>query len=208
MNITIIVGSQRTESNSAKVGRIVAEVLESQSKSHNVELKIKTIDLGKNPLPIWDQKVWENDPTWQKILQPNKEILEQSDAFVVISPEYCGMASPALKNFFLFQTGAIMAHKPAMIIGVSSTEHGGSYPISELRSTSYKNSRILYIPDHVIIRSADDLPITIKDFVNLGDQRILGRLEHGLQILTKYSVALKPMRDSTDFDFKNFANGM
>jgi NAD(P)H-dependent FMN reductase len=204
MNITIIVGSHRTESNSSKVGGIVKEVLNLQNK----ELNITIIDLGKNPLPMWDEKVWQKTPQWKEILQPYQEILSKSDGLVIISPEYCGMASPALKNFMLFWTGEVLAHKPAMLIGVSSTEHGGSYPISELRSSSYKNSRILYIPDHVIIRSADELPSTIAEFSTPENKRILGRLEHGLGILMNYSQALKPMRESTDFDFENYANGM
>jgi azobenzene reductase len=204
MHITIVVGSHRPISNSAKIGSLVSQILMEQ----NQEVAIETIDLGKTPLPIWDEKVWESTPEWTDILKPYRDILTKTDGLVIISPEYCGMASPALKNFFLFWTGDVLAHKPAMIVGVTSTEHGGSYPISELRSSSYKNSRILYIPDHVIIRSADEFPIKVDEIMDQKQLRELSRLQHGTKILLVYSNALKPMRAKTDFQFKEFGNGM
>lgn len=204
MHITIVIGSHRLISNSAKVGSLVSEILLEQ----NPGLQVSTIDLGKNSLPIWDEKVWENDSTWNQILNPHRQVLNQTDGLVIISPEYCGMASPALKNFFLFWTKQIIAHKPAMIIGVSSTEHGGAYPVAELRMSSSKNSRILYIPDHVIIRSADTLPKKLNEIVDKDQLRTVERLNHGVKVLLAYSKTLKPLRATTDFEFDKFANGM
>jgi NAD(P)H-dependent FMN reductase len=204
MNITVIIGSHRQVSNSAKVGSLVSQILLTQ----NPNLTISTIDLGKNPLPIWDEKVWEDDPTWIEILKPYREILNATDGLVVISPEYSGMASPALKNFFLFWGGETLAHKPAMIVGVTDSLHAGSYPVAELRMSSYKNTRILYIPDHVIVRSSEDLPDTIAKIKDKEQLRTISRLEHGTKILLAYAKALKPMRDETDFDYQTFAYGM
>ncbi len=39
-----------------------------------------------------------------------------------------------------------------MIVAVSSSS-GGAYPIVELRASSDKNTRLCFIPDHVIVRS-------------------------------------------------------
>ena len=39
-----------------------------------------------------------------------------------------------------------------LIVSISSG-NGGAYPISELRSSSYKNSHILWIPENIIIRN-------------------------------------------------------
>jgi NAD(P)H-dependent FMN reductase len=204
MHITIVVGSHRPISNSAKIASLVSQTLKDQSPEINTD----TIDLGKTPLPIWDEKVWQGTPEWSDILKPYRDILTKTDGLVIISPEYCGMASPALKNFFLFWTGDVIAHKPAMIVGVTSTEHGGSYPISELRSSSYKNSRILYIPDHVIIRSAEEFPAQVNEIKDEAQLRQLSRLRHGTKILLAYSETLKPMRATTDFQYKEFGNGM
>jgi azobenzene reductase len=204
MHITIVVGSHRPISNSAKIGSLVSQIL----KEQNPEIHIDTIDLGKNALPIWDEKVWQNTAEWADIVRPYKEILTKTDGLVIISPEYCGMASPVLKNFFLFWTGDVIAHKPAMIVGVTSTEHGGAYPITELRSSSYKNSRILYIPDHIIIRSVEEFPSLINEIKDEKQLRELSRLQHGTRILLAYTQALQAMRAKTDFQYKEFANGM
>ena len=204
MHITIIVGSHRQASNSAKVGSLVSQILLTQ----NPDLQISTIGLGENPLPIWDEKVWKDNPTWNNILQPYRDILNQTDGLVVISPEYSGMASPALKNFFLFWGGNTLAHKPAMPIGVTENASNGAYPIAELRMSSYKNSRILYIPDHVIVRNVDDLPNILSEITQKEQLRTISRLQHGIRILLAYTKALQPMRAETDFEFETFAFGM
>jgi azobenzene reductase len=204
MHITIVIGSHRQVSNSAKVGSLVSEILLQQ----NPDLHISTIDLGKNPLPIWNEKVWEGDPSWSEILNPHRENLNQTDSLVIISPEYSGMASPALKNFFLFWGGETLAHKPAMIVGVTDSLHNGSYPIAELRASSYKNTRLLYIPDHVIVRSADGLPNTIAEIKEKEQLRTISRLEHGTKVLLAYTESLKPMRAKTNFDYEQFTYGM
>ena len=204
MNITIIIGSHRQISNSAKIGELTKQILIKQ----NPALQISVVDLGKNPLPMWDEKVWEGDPKWKEILYPIRKTLDQSDGLVVISPEYSGMASPALKNFFLFWGGSTLAHKPAMLVGVTDSLHNGSYPIAELRASSYKNTRILYIPDHVIVRSADDLPNTIIEIKEKEQLRTISRLQHGTKALLAYTKALMPMRAETDFDYEQFTYGM
>lgn len=66
------------------------------------------------------------------------------------------MAPAGLKNFFLMWTGEVLAHKPALLVAVSSAD-GGSFPIAELRMSSYKNNRVCYIPDHLIIRNVEQV---------------------------------------------------
>jgi hypothetical protein len=39
-----------------------------------------------------------------------------------------------------------------LIIAVSGGAGGGAYPVAELRMSSYKNSRICYLPEHLIVR--------------------------------------------------------
>ena len=68
--------------------------------------------------------------------------LSSSDGFIIVVPEYGGMATPNAKNFFLLFNNGELFHKPGLIISISSGT-GGAYPISELRSSSYKNSHIL-----------------------------------------------------------------
>lgn len=149
MKIAIIVGSHRPKSESLKVGNFVQKELETLNSESYL------LDLGENSLPLWDESIWENDPKWDKIWSPISSKLKNCYGFVIISPEYGGMATPALKNFFLLCGNGELAHKPAVIIGVSASR-GGSYPIAELRMSSYKNTQIVYLPDHIIVREVEN----------------------------------------------------
>jgi NAD(P)H-dependent FMN reductase len=176
------------------------------AKNHS-HAQINEIDLGKDPLPMWNESVWQNTPDWQEILHPLRETITKSDAYIIITPEYSGMVSPALKNFFLFWNKNQMGNKPALIIGVSATR-GGSYPVSELRSSSYKNTGLCYIPEHVIVAKAEGILNTFDETESKDDSYIQARLHYGVDMLLEYSKALRHVRDSGVPDYENFAFGM
>ncbi|MCV5978616.1 NAD(P)H-dependent oxidoreductase, partial [Escherichia coli] len=73
-----------------------------------------------------------------------------------MTPEWHGMATPALKNFLLLTTANELAHKPALLVSVSVSING-VYPISELRMTGSKNNHVCFLPDHLIVRKSDKL---------------------------------------------------
>ena len=152
MKVGLIIGSHRKASQSAKV----ATYIQSSMKKADPSLSFFVLDLAANPLPFWDEGVWSGDPKWQKIWSPISSELKDCSAFVAIAPEYHGMTPAALKNFFLLATKDEIGHKPGLIVGVSSGR-GGSYPVVELRTSSYKNSRINWIPDHMIVRNAEQV---------------------------------------------------
>ena len=145
MNITIISGSHRHNSQSEKVAKHVQAVL--RAKGSQAEI----FSLAGNPLPLWDESIWEENSAWGALLAPLSAQLAASDGFVIITPEWHGQVPAGLKNFFLLWGKNELAHKPALIIAVSSST-GGAYPVAELRMSSYKNNRICYLPEHIIIR--------------------------------------------------------
>jgi NAD(P)H-dependent FMN reductase len=146
MQIAIIVGSHRKDSQSAKVARFLASQLTSLG-DHSCWI----CDLGKDPLPLWDEDIGSDAPQWSGLKALTKKI-DAADAFIMIAPEWHGMVPAALKNFFLVCGGASFAHKPALPVGVS-VGPGGTYPINELRTSSYKNNRLCYLPEHLIVRN-------------------------------------------------------
>ncbi|MBL7003930.1 MAG: NAD(P)H-dependent oxidoreductase [Gammaproteobacteria bacterium] len=202
MKITIISGSHRENSQSSKVALHMQAVLE--AKGINTDI----LDLAGNPLPLWDQGVWEGDEKWVTLLTPIKEQLASSDGFVVISPEWHGQVPAGLKNLFLLMSKNELGHKPAMITAVSSGD-GGSYPVAELRMSSYKNNRLCYIPEHLILRNIES--ILNKD-ESLNDESsndyFKQRIEWSLGVLEQYAIALKIVRDSGAADTEQFNNGM
>ena len=66
------------------------------------------------------------------------------------------MVPSRLKNLFLFMNVATVGHKPALITTVSGSR-GGAYPVVELRSSAYKNSRLCFVPEHLIVRQAEEV---------------------------------------------------
>ena len=203
MKITIVSGSHRNPSQSEKVARHIEKTLQQE---HGVETWLYT--LADNPLPLWDQSLWENNPEWNQRLAPIREQLTASDAFVIISPEWHGQVPAGLKNFFLLFNRFELGHKPAMIVAVSSAD-GGSYPVAELRMSSYKNNRICYIPEHVIVRNVENvLNDNTEDNNQDADGYFRERISWSLGILKAYAEAMKPMRESVQVHHDKFGNGM
>ncbi len=202
MKIAIISGSHRKNSQSLKVARHIEATLE------QAETESWLYSLEDNPLPLWDEGVWNGEQHWLDILNPVREQLSSCDALVIISPEWHGQVPAGLKNFFLLFGKNELGHKPALIVSVSSGI-GGSYPVAELRMSSYKNSRICYIPEHVIIRDVESVlnPDTADNNAD-SDSYIRERLSWSLDILKAYAAALKPVRESGITLNDKFGNGM
>ncbi len=192
MNFVIISGSHQEDSQSLKVSKWLSEYLVSAGQSVDI------IDLGGDPLPLWSSDAWKAGSDLSARISPFLQKIENADGLILIAPEWGGMAPAALKNFLLYVGSKHAAHKPAMIVGVSSGR-GGTYPISELRMSSYKNNRIVYIPDHLLVQDVNHV-MNDSDLENgsKADLYIKNRSVHSLDVLVAYAKALKTMREDTD----------
>jgi NAD(P)H-dependent FMN reductase len=205
MKIGIISGSHRPPSQSGKVARYIDNALQAQGLCDETWL----YDLAGNPLPLWDEGIWQGDEQWQNMLSPLSDELKSCDAFVIVCPEWHGMAPAGLKNFFLMWTaGGELAHKPALIVTVSVAD-GGSFPIAELRMSSYKNSRICYLPEHLIIRYVDTVfnedPTQNKASAQ---EYFEERLTYCLEMLQQYGLAFQQIRASGKASVEKYTSGM
>ena len=115
---------------------------------------------------------------------------------------------PSLKNFFLVCGGASFAHKPALPVGVS-VGPGGTYPINELRTSSYKNNRLCYPPEHLIVRNC---MVVMNEDVSENDEGehsyISERSLYCMKQLIAYADALALVRASGAADLTPYPNGM
>jgi NAD(P)H-dependent FMN reductase len=202
MKITIISGSHREAAQSLKVAAVVRQMLE-QSGVETIGM----ISLASNPLPLWDEGVWDGEQKWKDLLDPLRTELASSDGFVVISPEWHGQVPAGLKNFFLLFNKDQLGHKPAMIISVSSGD-GGAYPVAELRMSSYKNNRLCYIPEQVIIRDVENVLNEGSNANERSDAYYRQRIPWALNILKEYALALRQVRASGVSQTDVFKNGM
>lgn len=197
LNIALVAGSSRNNSQSGKVARAMRQrLIELGHTSHESS---SVIDLGLAPLPLWPA---EDTGPWDLYRQQ----LAAADALLIIAPEWNGMACPAIKNFFIYASKAELAHKPGLLVGVSSGI-GGAYPIAELRASSYKNCRLCYLPEHLIVRQVEKV-LNGPQAVDETDERIRGRIDYALDVLVRYGHALQPVREAISFDDPAFANGM
>lgn len=204
MKISIISGSHRNPSQSEKVARYLEQTLNDDFD----DIQPWVYTLADNPLPLWDQTLWDNSEEWEQRLAPIKQQLIESDGFIIVSPEWHGQVPAGLKNFFLLFNRFVMGHKPALIVTVSSGD-GGAYPVAELRMSSYKNNRICYIPEHLILRHVEKiLNAKAEDNDADADSYFRERIAWALGILRGYAVALKAMRESTAIHHDKFGNGM
>ena len=203
MKISIVVGSHRAQSQSAKVGRYIERSLRELGLCEQTW----TLNMADYPLPLWEEKIWDGDPEWQARLGPISEQLAGSDGLVIIAPEWHGMVPSGLKNFFLMWGKGELAHKPARIVAESAGD-GGAYPVAEPRMSSYKNTRICYIPEQLIVRNVESVLNEQGENDPDADTYFRERTAFALRILREYALALQPVRASgLTFDSR-FKNGM
>ena len=202
MQLTILVGSHRKQSQSSRVGAYIADDFARIDPSVTIE----TIDLAGNPLPLWDESLGQGESELAALWKPFRNTMRQSDGFVIIAPEWAGMVPPALKNLLLFAGPKEVGHKPALIVAVSASR-GGSYPVNELRTSGYKNSRLVYIPEHVLIHDVNDVLVGTTAASDR-DAWLRRRIEFAERILLEYAKALAPIRGSGLTENAEFPYGM
>ncbi|MEM0955596.1 MAG: NAD(P)H-dependent oxidoreductase [Pseudomonadota bacterium] len=205
MKIGIISGSHRQDSQSEKVARWIERALIAEGHCDETWL----FCLTDNPLPLWDEGIWNGDAAWDARLAPLRDELHSCDGFVVVSPEWHGMAPAGLKNFFLvFTGGGELAHKPALIVTVSVAD-GGSYPVAELRMSSYKNNRICFLPEHLIVRYVDTVFNEKPEENKASAQEYFEqRLTYCLRLLKEYAAAFRGVRASGAASLETYSSGM
>ena len=199
MKISIISASHRPNSQSKRI----SDLLHNNLLNNKSGLEMFSLDLADALLPLWSPEKKNGKGVWGQTWGSISDKLTKSDGFIFVVPEYGGMATPAAKNFFLLCGNGELSHKPGLIVSVSSG-NGGAYPITELRSSSYKNTHIMWIPENIIIRNVEEFNLG-----NHGDkipEWLQDRIDYVLEILLAYSHNMKPLRKL--INRKDFGNGM
>ena len=186
--IVLIAGSNRPDAQSSRVALYLAGRLQHLGAETDI------IDLATTPLPLWPAESTNNP--WQGLANR----LRAAQAVVVITPEWHGMACPAVKNLFLYAGRRELAHKPALLVAVA-------YPIAEMRSSSYKNCRLCYLPEHLIVRHVERV-MNPGNPANEDDQRIRARADWAMGLLLDYAEALAPLHERHRRPPEDWLNGM
>ena len=199
MKISIISASHRINSQSKRIsGLLLNSLCNIHSKLDNFRL-----DVAGVALPLWSPEKKDGKGIWGKKWNFISENLSNSDGFILVLPEYGGMATPAAKNIFLLCGNGEFAHKPGLIVSISSG-NGGAYPVAELRSSSYKNTHLMWIPENIIIRNVEEFNPG-KHGKNIPCW-LDNRIDYVLKIFLTYALNMKPIRKIVNR--KDFGNGM
>ena len=199
MKISIISCSHRINSQSKKI----SVFLQNNLSNLRSELDIFMLDLADVALPLWSPEKKEGKGVWGETWSSISYNLNNSDGFIVVVPEYGGMATPAAKNIFLLCGNGELAHKPGLVVSISSG-NGGAYPISELRASSYKNTHLMWIPENIIIRNVEEFnPGTHGSNIPYW---LDSRIDYVLNLFLAYAFNMKPLRSI--INRKDFGNGM
>ena len=199
MKISIISASHRKKSQSDRVANIIS----SKIKSTKPSINLFNLDLSLSNLPLWSPDKKNGYGIWGDLWKNISNELNQSDGFIFVVPEYGGMATPQSKNIFLLCGEGELAHKPGLIVSVSSG-NGGAYPIADLRAFSYKNTHIMWIPENVIIRNVEEY--NPGEHGSAIPEWLDNRIDYTLEILLAYSLNMQPLREL--INRKEFGNGM
>ena len=199
MKISLISTSHRKNSQSKKVSGNVDTIL----KKINSGVETYNLDLASSEIPLWSPEKKNKVGVWGETWKNISRNLNESEGFIIIVPEYGGMATPSAKNLFLLCSEGELTHKPGLIVSISSGE-GGAYPIADLRSFSYKNTHIMWIPENIIIRNVEQFKPGFHG--EAIPQWLDSRIEYTLKLLLTYSLNMKPLREI--INRKDFGNGM
>lgn len=198
----VVGGSHRQKSESSRVAEYVAADLARIDST----LVVDSFSLSGNPLPLWDESVWQETSSLAALWQPIRDRMRQAHAFVFVAPEWAGMVPPGLKNLLLFTSSQEVGHKPVLLIGVSANR-GGSYPLSELRTSGYKNNRLLVIPEQILVQDVADMLVG-ESPANKRDAWIRKRITFANRLLLEYGKAVGSIRASGLTDNADFPYGM
>lgn len=95
MNIEIVSGSPRKDSVTYRLALFLNKFLRNKTP-----YTVNILDVRDWPLPVLQQEVYSNIQMTPAHLQPLAHRIFNADAFILISPEYNGSYTPALKNLF------------------------------------------------------------------------------------------------------------
>jgi chromate reductase, NAD(P)H dehydrogenase (quinone) len=95
MKITIIAGSPRLESITVRVAYYLNKLFKERFSQHEFTL----LELRNHQIPLV-QKVWTKPDDVPMEFRDLAHTISSSDAFVLVSPEYNGSMSSALRNLF------------------------------------------------------------------------------------------------------------
>ena len=126
MNISIVAGSPRKNSITFRVSLFLKKILEERT-AHRIQI----LDVREYAIPPMLQEVISSADKAPENLKPLAEAMFATDAFILVTPEFNGSYTPALKN--LFDHFPKQTHKAFAIATASPGPMGGMRATQQLQ---------------------------------------------------------------------------
>ncbi len=164
--ITLLVGTNRPQSNTRKVARHVEEIYT------ELKLPLHVLDLAQLPPEIFSPTSYGNKP---KSFEPFAEAILRSDGLHVVSPEYNGSVPGVLKYFIdMLKFPESFEKRPVCFVGLSAGIWGALRPIEQLQAIfGYRNAYVF--PQRVFLPNINEL---LDESGRLQDSELLERLRN------------------------------
>lgn len=130
MNIEIVSGSPRKDSVTHRVVLYLRKYLKEKT-NHNINI----LDVRDWEINVLQQEVFRSEDIAPVVLQPLAKRMFAADAFIVVTPEYNGSYTPAVKN--LFDHFPKQSHKLFGIVTASPGALGGVRAALQLQVLVY-----------------------------------------------------------------------
>jgi NAD(P)H-dependent FMN reductase len=130
MNIEIISGSPRVNSVTHRVVLYLKKYL-----SETTEHTINVIDVRDWEINVLQQEIFRSVDTAPVEFKPLTKLMFEADAFILVTPEYNGSYTPALKS--LFDHFPKQSRKPFGIVTASPGALGGMRAALQLQTLVY-----------------------------------------------------------------------
>ena len=163
--ITLISGTNRKSSMSTVMARCLSAIYD------EMEVENKVLELEQLPPETFSPDAYLDKP--QKVLEFTQDILNSS-GLVIVTPEYNGSMSGALKLFIdLLPFPESFEGKPVCYVGIASGQFGALRPVEHLQQVfGYRNA--YNFPKRVFIPAVHDF---LDDEKGLLDADLVTRLK-------------------------------
>jgi NAD(P)H-dependent FMN reductase len=162
--VTLIIGTNRPNSNTRKVARHVEEIYA------GLKVPLHILDLALLPPEIFSPTSYAEKP---KSFLPFAEAILKSSGLHVVTPEYNGGVPGVLKYFIdMLKFPESFERRPVCFTGLSAGIWGAIRPVEQLQAIfGYRNAYIF--PERVFLPGIHNL---LDENGRLTDPELLGRL--------------------------------
>jgi len=139
MRLTILSATNRPQSNTLKVAKF-SERLLSQKISQNDEIVF--LDLQNLPVELFTPQAYQEKP---KTLEPFVKGIVETDALLVVMPEYNGGPPGVFKYFIdMLPFPQSLQKLPTLFIGVAAGRFGALRPVEQMQAIFRYRNAFLY----------------------------------------------------------------